>query len=175
MLTMPHAPVVMPVRTARSRLLPQTAVPFAAKLLSGAQNVSYQANATRDAAKQAVVVAHRRLERLREDLDTAVATKQAARSVFRGVPVQWGKAQFKVAGATGTLWAAEAAWAATKQMMEMNRAAVKRVQAAVAHTLDTPVAMSAHHKLQAAEARLQVGAACCLSSPMLPPAPGSRL
>jgi hypothetical protein len=74
----------------------QAAKPLAAKLLSGAQNVSYQANATRDAAKQAVLAAHAKLLRLREELAAAVATKQAAKSVFKHVPAQWGKAQFKV-------------------------------------------------------------------------------
>lgn len=74
----------------------QSALPFAAKLLSGAQNASYQANATRDAAKHAVLAAHTKLARLREELSTAVATKAAAKKMARGTPVQWGKAQFKV-------------------------------------------------------------------------------
>lgn len=74
----------------------QVAQPLAAKLLSGAQNASYQANATRNAAKQAVLEAQHKLAALKEQLKAAKDSRQAAKQVFKGLPAQWGKSQFKV-------------------------------------------------------------------------------
>lgn len=71
---------------------------MAAKLLSGTQNASYQANATRDAARQAVQDAQQKLKTLEEQLHTAKHTKHAAQAVFIGLPAHWGLAQFKVGG-----------------------------------------------------------------------------
>lgn len=74
----------------------QMAQPLAAKLLSGAQNASYQANASRDAAQQAALDAHQKLASLEEQLQTAKSTKHAAQATFKAAPAQWGVAQFKV-------------------------------------------------------------------------------
>jgi hypothetical protein len=74
----------------------QAAQPLAAKLLSGAQNVSFQANATADAAAQAVLDAQHKLSALKHQLQTAKAARKAAASVFKAAPAAWGKAQFKV-------------------------------------------------------------------------------
>lgn len=74
----------------------QAAQPLAAKLLSGAQNVSFQANATADAARQAVLDAQQKLSALKLQLQTAKAARKAATSVFKAAPASWGKAQFKV-------------------------------------------------------------------------------
>lgn len=74
----------------------QAAQPLAAKLLSGAQNVSFQANATADAAHQAVLDAQQKLSALKRQLQTAKAARKAATSVFKAAPASWGKAQFKV-------------------------------------------------------------------------------
>lgn len=74
----------------------QAAQPLAAKLLSGAQNASYQANATRDAARQAVLEANQKLDSLQEQLQSARDTRQATQAVLRAVPAQWGKTHFKV-------------------------------------------------------------------------------
>lgn len=76
--------------------LAQAAQPLAAKLLSGAQNASYQANATRDAARQAVLEASQKLDSLQEQLQSARDTRQATQAVLRAVPAQWGKTHFKV-------------------------------------------------------------------------------
>lgn len=76
--------------------LVQAAQPLAAKLLSGAQNVSYQANATRDAARQAVTAARHKLSALRDQLQAAKDTRHATQQVFRSLPAQWGKSQFRV-------------------------------------------------------------------------------
>lgn len=78
----------------------QAAQPLAAKLLSGAQNASFQANATRDAARQAVSEAQQKLAALREQLKAAKSTRNAAKQALIGAPAQWGKAQFRVSRGT---------------------------------------------------------------------------
>jgi hypothetical protein len=74
----------------------QAAQPLAAKLLSGAQNVSFQANATRNAARQAVVEAQHKLAALKDQLKAAKDTRHAAKQLFKSLPGQWGKSQFRV-------------------------------------------------------------------------------
>lgn len=74
----------------------QAAQPLAAKLLSGAQNVSFQANATRNAARQAVVEAQHKLAAMKDQLAAAKDTRHAAKQLFKSLPGQWGKSQFRV-------------------------------------------------------------------------------
>jgi hypothetical protein len=78
----------------------QAAQPLAAKLLSGAQNASFQANATRDAARQAMTEAQQKLAALRDQLKAAKSTRNAAKQALIGAPAQWGKAQFRVSRGT---------------------------------------------------------------------------
>lgn len=54
------------------------------------------------------------------------------------------------------MWAAEAAWATAKRIMEMNQVAANKAQAALRKSLDSAVAVTAYQKLHAAEARLEV-------------------
>lgn len=74
----------------------QAAQPLAAKLLSGAQNVSFQANATRNAARQAVFEAQHKLAGMKSQLAAAKDTRHAAKQLFKSLPGQWGKSQFRV-------------------------------------------------------------------------------
>lgn len=70
--------------------------PVAAKLYESTKNASYQANATRDAAQQALKAAQAKLAHLRSNLVDVSSKKQAAMGAMAVVPVQLGVAQFKV-------------------------------------------------------------------------------
>lgn len=63
----------------------------------------------------------------------------------------------QVAGATGSLWAAEAAWAAASKQVEKQKMVVANANDALSAALDTPLAKLAHKGLHRAEERLQVG------------------
>lgn len=62
----------------------------------------------------------------------------------------------QVAGATGSLWAAEATWAAASKQVEAQQAAVTRANNVLALTLRTPWAKRAHKALTSAQERLEV-------------------
>lgn len=95
----------------------QAAQPLAAKLLSGAQNASFQANATRDAARQAVSEAKQKLAALREQLKAAKNTRHAAQQALIGAPAQWGKAQFRVSRRAAGVLSQGGGWCAHKGVM----------------------------------------------------------
>ena len=74
----------------------------------------------------------------------------------------------QVAGATGSLWAAEAAWAAANRKVEVHKGAVAKATSTFQASVNTPRAQRAEKALQAAEAKLKVGSAdCCTLSLLL--------
>jgi hypothetical protein len=66
-------------------------------------------------------------------------------------------AVLQVAGATGLLWAAEAAWAAAKKNVDMQQSAVAAANSTLAAAVDTSSAQQAQQAAQAAEDQLKVG------------------
>lgn len=74
----------------------QATKPIAAKLFAGATNASYQANATRAAAQQALKKAQNKLAELRKALSEAQSKKQDTLAAMSDVPSQLGAAQFQV-------------------------------------------------------------------------------
>ncbi|KAF6257593.1 hypothetical protein COO60DRAFT_1210886 [Scenedesmus sp. NREL 46B-D3] len=131
------------------------AKPVAAKLYAGATNASYQANATRSAAQQALLKAQANLVELKQALEAAQGKKQAALGKLAKAPAQFGAAQFRVASSTGKAVAAEAAWAAANLQMAFVTKALERANATLMAALDGPGSAGARASFLAAQKQLE--------------------